>query len=78
MILLSPEQVDEQIDYVLDNNDLPLEALLKPLVESASKATAKKIRRWGNSVCPHYNGTDSMIKHLCFQCWQQLKKEIEC
>ena len=69
-MILSPKEIDYQIDCVLDKNDLPLESLLKPLVESASKATAKKIfDRLGPT-----SGRSALEKDSG---WRELKKEIE-
>lgn len=42
MILLSPEEIMHEIEYVLEHNDLPLATLVDPLAKSISKAQAKK------------------------------------
>ena len=38
MRLLNEDETEHQIDYILSNNKLPLESLLKPLVWSSASA----------------------------------------
>jgi len=73
MILLSDKEIDYQIDYILNHNDLSLNVLLIPLMKSAAKAQVKKIIAWGEEPCSHYDSS----KRRCSGCWQQLKQEVE-
>ena len=43
--ILSDEEIRYQIEYVLRNNDLPLETLLKPLCESVAQAQLDKDKK---------------------------------
>ena len=43
--------------------------------EAIAKAQAKKILKWGDEPCPHYDPPP--FKRRCLDCWQELRKEIE-
>ena len=70
MILLTPEELAElQFYQEPDNESIGYE-------KNIAKAQAKKILKWGDELCPHWN-SEWHLKHYCPKCWQELQKECE-
>jgi len=63
VILLTDEESD---NYLGENLDLLL------------KAQARKVVEWGNQRCDKHMGINHDIpRHRCFECWNELKGEID-
>ena len=69
-ILLNDEEIQYEIDYVLEHNDLPLEVTVKALCHSVKKAQLKKV---GDIIKRDYPETEFLLEDLPF--WQELLKE---
>jgi len=41
-LLLTDDEIDYEIKYVFEHNDLPIEVLLRPLIQSCNKAQLDK------------------------------------
>ena len=79
MILLSPEQIEYQIDYVLQHNDLPSASLLKPLAASVAEAQTRHLIHWleGRSEeIAHVPECGCACRCIYMNDWQELKEEI--
>jgi len=79
--LLTPEEINYQIKYVQEHNNLPLEVTVSALCESVAQAQHKKtmdaVLKWLREPCDkreHYAGTliASRNRFLCPQCMEEL------
>ncbi len=78
MIQLTDEEIEYEIKYVYEHNTLPIEVLLKPLIQSTNKAQLKKVHDWGNEDCPHNPKPIRLkVKRGCIACWQALLEEVK-
>ena len=83
MIQLTDEEIEYEIKYVAEHNDLPLEVTLKALLGSGAKAQLKKVVEWGDTRCDgderHYGSQFSPppLKRNCPECWQALLEEVK-